>query len=192
MEHAKRRPAKHPTEPSQPKSPWFHPRTLLDKTYEIGILFKGFDGTLEIIGGVLLWVISSDTINGWTRALTEDTLAHNPHDFVATHILRYGHQLANGQKGLAVLFLLSHGIVKVAMVIALLRQKRWAYPVSLVLLILFLIYQIYLLITQNTFFMGVLTVFDVVIIWLVWREWQVAKRRWAAKAERITSVAASS
>ena len=163
---------------------WFHPKTLLDKTYEIGILIKGFDGVVEIIGGVLLWALTPDTINRWTRALTQDTLAHDPNDFVANHLLRYGHELANGHTGLAVLFLLSHGIVKVGLVTALLLQKMWAYPWAIFLLTLFLVYQVYLLITQASIWMGVLTVLDIVIIWLVWREWQEVLRRQAAKKEK--------
>ena len=72
----------------------------------------------------------------------------------------------------ALVFFLPHGVVKVGLVIALLRQKLWAYPWALVAFVLFLIYQIYLVIVHQTFLMGFLVVLDIVIIWLVWREWQ--------------------
>jgi len=161
--------------------PFFHPRTLLDKTYEIGIVIKGIDGTFEIIAGLLLWLITPATVDRVTRHLTHNTLAHDPHNALANHILSYGHQLSTGHTGIAVLFLLSHGIVKVSLVTALLLQKMWAYPWALVLLTLFLVYQAYLLITQPSFMMVLLTVLDAVIIWLVWREWHVVQQRQAAK-----------
>ncbi|HSX35633.1 MAG TPA: DUF2127 domain-containing protein [Patescibacteria group bacterium] len=156
--------------------PWFHPKTLLDKTYEIGLFIKGFDGTIELLGGVLLMVIPSSAILHLTRVLTQNELANDPHDFVASHIATFGTHLATENNTFAILFLLTHGAVKVALVAALLRQKLWAYPWALVALTLFLVYQAYLMVVKPTFGMGFLTVLDIIIIWLVWREWQKVKQ----------------
>lgn len=154
---------------------WFHPKTLLDKTYEIGIIIKGIDGALELIGGLLVLFIPRSVILHLTDVLTRNELANDPHDFFANHILKAGHSLATGSRTFAILFLLTHGAVKVGLVVALLRQKLWAYPWALVILSLFLIYQIYLLIVRTTISMGFLSVLDAIIIWLVWREWQKVK-----------------
>ncbi|HSX17342.1 MAG TPA: DUF2127 domain-containing protein [Patescibacteria group bacterium] len=160
--------------------PWFHPKSLLDKTYEIGLIIKGFDGSVELIAGILLLVIPAATIEHVVWAVTHGELATDPHDFIATHILHYGQQLASGHNLFAVLFLLTHGGVKVGLVVALLLQKLWAYPWALGALVLFLAYQVYLLVTQPTFIMAFLTFLDVAIIWLVWREWQKVKAPAAA------------
>lgn len=151
---------------------FFKPKTLLDNFYEIGIIIKGIDGTLELIGGVLLLTFSSGTILNITHTLTRTELSEDPHDFVATHILHAGTSLAHGHTGFAALFLLTHGAVKVGLVTALLLQKLWAYPWALGILVLFLIYQIYLLVAKPTLGLWFITILDVVIIWLVWREWQ--------------------
>lgn len=155
--------------------PLFHPKTLLDKTYEIGIIIKGIDGVLELIGGFLVLILSSHTITGITAFLTEDVLRDNPHNFIALRIQHAGHNLATGHTVFAAAFLLTHGLVKVVLVTCLLLNKLWAYPWALVVLTLFLIYQAYLLVTAPTFGMAFLTVLDVIIIWLVWREWQKVK-----------------
>ena len=42
---------------------WFRPRDLLDQTFEVGIILKGLDGMLEVIGGLLLLVVSPATID---------------------------------------------------------------------------------------------------------------------------------
>ncbi len=160
---------------------WFHPKTLLDKTYEIGILIKGFDGTLELIGGILLLAVPVSAFHRLTLFLTQNELANDPNDFLATHVAHIGNELSAGRDVFAILFLLTHGAVKVALVVALLMQKHWAYPWAIGALILFLVYQAYLLITRPTFFMAFLTVLDIAIIWLVWREWQQVKQRSAAK-----------
>jgi uncharacterized membrane protein len=152
--------------------PLFHPKTLLDKTYEIGILIKGIDGVLELIGGVLVLVINPHTITGITNFLTQDALENNPHNFIAVHIAKTGHHLAAGHNIFAAAFLLTHGLVKVVLVACLLLNKLWAYPWAIVVLGLFLVYQAYLLVTQPTFGMAFLTILDIIIIGLIYREWQ--------------------
>ena len=167
---------------------WFHPKTLLDKTYEIGIIIKGIDGSLELIGGLLVLCIPRSTIWHLTGALTRSELANDPHDFIASHILRAGHSLATGSRTFAILFLMTHGAVKVGLVIALLRQKLWAYPWALGALILFLGYQIYLLVVRPTISMWFLSILDAIIIWLVWREWQKVRHDHAPPSSGEVSV----
>ncbi len=152
--------------------PLFHPKTLLDKTYEIGIIIKGIDGVLELLGAILVLTISPHTINGITRFLTQDALENNPHNIIASHIAKAGHDLASGHNLVVVLFLLSHGLVKVVLVTCLLLNKLWAYPWALVILGIFTLYQMYLLITRPGFGMAFLFVLNVIIIWLIYREWQ--------------------
>lgn len=151
--------------------PLFRPQTLLDKTYEIGIIIKGIDGTLELLGGILVLALSSHTITGIAAFLTEDALRENPHNFIALRVQHVGHHLASGHTVFAAAFLITHGLVKVVLVTCLLLNKLWAYPWALVALGIFLVYQGYLLITAPTLGMAFLTVLDAVIIYLVYREW---------------------
>lgn len=157
------------------KLAWFHPKTLLDKVYEIGLVVKGIDGTAELIGGILVLSLSPGFILTATKVLVSNELNENPHNFIALHILHGGQKLAAGHNFFAAAFLLTHGLVKVVLVICLLLNKIWVYPYALGVLTLFLVYQIYALITSPGFGMVVLTVLDVIIILLVWREWQQVK-----------------
>ena len=163
--------------------PWFHPRTLLDKTYEIGIIIKGIDGTFELIGGILVLALSPSAINGITRFLTENELQEDPHNTVATHIATWGHHLASGHNIFAAAFLLTHGLVKVVLVACLLLNKLWAYPWALAVLGLFLVYQVYQLVTAPTFGMAFLSILDAIIIGLVYREWQKVRLNRSPQAE---------
>jgi uncharacterized membrane protein len=67
---------------------WFRPRDLLDQTFEVGITLKGLDGVLEVIGGLLLLVISPATIDRIVTSLTQHELSEDPHDLLATHLLK--------------------------------------------------------------------------------------------------------
>lgn len=149
----------------------FRPAGLLDWTFEIALILKGLDGVLEIVGGALLLLLSKETLNGWLRAATQHELSEDPHDFVYTHLLESGHHLLATSQTYAALYLLSHGVVKVVLVAAVLRDKLWAYPWMMGFLGAFIVYQGYLLSLGPSIGLAALTVFDIFILWLTYREY---------------------
>lgn len=168
----------------------FRPQNLLDKTYEIGIIIKGIDGVLELVGGILVLVLSPGAINGVAHFLTEHELQQDPHDFIANHILKLSQHLTHGPNYFAAAFLLTHGAVKVFLVASLLLNKLWAYPWALGVLGLFLVYQLYQMATKPTLAMAFLSVLDAVIIWLIYREWQQIKHPSANSSQDQTTAKA--
>jgi hypothetical protein len=62
---------------------WFKSRDLLDRAFQVGIILKGLNGILEIVGGVLLLVVSPETINKIVVNLTQSEFSEDPHDAVA-------------------------------------------------------------------------------------------------------------
>ena len=150
---------------------WFKSGDLLDRAFAVGIILKGLDGVLEVVGGGLLLVISPTTIDQLSRTLTQHELSEDPHDFLATHLLHAAGSLTGSSLELGAAYLLLHGVVKIVLVAALLRDKIWAYPWMIAFLIVFIVYQIY----RMTFALSVglvgLTAFDVVVVWLTYREY---------------------
>ncbi len=73
-------------------------------------------------------------------------------------------------------YLLSHGVVKLALVAELLRNKLWAYPASLIVLGLFILYQIYRFYYTQSVGLVVLTVFDLIVMVLIWHEYGLMRR----------------
>jgi uncharacterized membrane protein len=167
---------------------WFKPTSVLDKTYEIGIALKGLDGALEVLGGFLLLLIKPSTINHLVVLLTQRELAQDPHDFIATHLLHSGQHLATGGTIFAVIYLWGHGIIKLVVVIALLRNKLWAYPFSFVTLGLFVAYQTYQIARDHSIGLILLTVFDLFIIWLIWREYKQVRAKKPAPTQQQSTL----
>lgn len=149
----------------------FRARDPLDRIFEIGIILKGLDGVLEVIGGLLLLAVTPATIDRMTVRLTQHELSEDPNDFIASHLLRYTHGLIGSAVTFAAAYLLAHGIVKIVLVAALLRNQAWAYPWMIGFLLLFIGYQVYRLALSPTFWLTALTIFDALIVWLTWREW---------------------
>lgn len=155
----------------------FTPRDWLDRVFAIGIIGKGLNGVAELVGGVLLLFLTPDRVHHVVVALTQGELSEDPGDLIATRLLH----TADGLTGNAVLFgsiyLLAHGIVKIALVVALLLNKIWAYPWMIAVLLLFIAYQLYRIALNPTAGLIALTVFDVVIVALTWREYGRQRQR---------------
>jgi uncharacterized membrane protein len=160
----------------------FKARGALDRIFEIGIILKGLDGVLETIGGLLLLVVTPATINSLLSRLTQHELSEDPNDFIASHLLGYAHGLTGTAVTFAALYLLVHGIVKIVLVAALLRNQIWAYPWMIGFLLTFIGYQLYRLVLSPTLGLSALTIFDAAIAWLTWREW---RKQTANRAGRV-------
>jgi uncharacterized membrane protein len=155
---------------------WFKPRGLLDTTFEVSIILKGLDGLLELVGGLLLLAVSPATIGQLITRLTQHELDKDPHDVIATRLLHFGNGLTGSAVRFAAAYLLVHGIVKVFLVVALLRNKLWAYPWLIFTLVVFIGYQLYRIALVPSAWLIALTVFDAFVVWLTWREWQKQRR----------------
>jgi uncharacterized membrane protein len=162
----------------------------LDKTFKIGLVLKGLDGVLEVIGGILLLFLSPQAIQHFVRVLTAHELSEDPHDLIARSLLHTTAHLSHGTTLFGAIYLLSHGIAKIVLVALVLKDKLWAYPWLIGLLLAFIAYQLYQ-ITAVRFSIGLalLTVFDAVLVWLTWREYR-AKR--AKQHQARAAVAAPS
>lgn len=147
-------------------------KSFLLGTFRTGITLKGIDGLLEAVGGVLLWFIKPESL-GWTlQQVFQHELSRDPHDFIAVHLLRTSEMLLSTNRLFPSLFLLSHGIAKVVLVIALWMKELWAYPATILVFSAFSAYQIYRCSHTHSIALFILTIFDVVVIGLTWQQWR--------------------
>ncbi|HSX47672.1 MAG TPA: DUF2127 domain-containing protein [Patescibacteria group bacterium] len=152
-------------------------KTRLDKIFEVSLILKGLDGVLELLGGFVLAFISPASINHIVRLLTQNELSENKHDFISTHIIAYSHHISSSTLTFGAIYLILHGIVKIVLVTAVLKEELWAYPWMMAFLIIFIIYQIYRLIIKYSFGLVLLTAFDIFIVVLTFIEYKKHKLR---------------
>jgi uncharacterized membrane protein len=155
----------------------------LDTTFKVGLVLKGLDGILELAGGILLLFLSPQAIQHLVRALTAHELSEDPHDLIARYLLHTTAHLSHGTTVFGAIYLLSHGIAKIVLVALVLKDKLWAYPWLIGLLLAFIGYQLYR-ITAVHFSIGLtlLTVFDAFLVWLTWREYRSKRAQQRARA----------
>jgi uncharacterized membrane protein len=121
---------------------------------------KGAHAVIECAGGIALALVSTSTIADRVNALPQDELIEDPKDLVATHMLAMAQNLSIETKHFYAFYLLSHGIVKLLLVIGLLKGTLWSYPVSLIVLGLFIVYRLYRFTYTHGAGLIVLTAFD--------------------------------
>jgi uncharacterized membrane protein len=153
---------------------------IIHTTFKWGIIAKGIDGLFEIIGGVLLLLLRPETIGHLVLLLTQHELSTDPRDIIANYLLRSAGHLSETAKLFGSLYLLSHGIIKILLVISLLNRKLWAYPAAIIFFILFIVYQLYRYSFSHSPWMIFLSVFDGAIVALTWAEYKFISGKTAA------------
>ena len=152
-------------------------QTLLDRTFWVALILKGLDGVLEIVGGVSLVLVSPAQLGQLARFLTQHEISEDPHDLIANTLLHLTSGLTGGATLFGAIYLLLHGLVKVVLVLAILKDKLWAYPWMVAFLLAFILYQGYQLIVKISWGLVLLTAFDIFIVVLTIREYGNHRRR---------------
>jgi uncharacterized membrane protein len=140
---------------------------ILHGTFRASILFKGIDGVLELIGGLVLAFVSSAYVSRVVEAVFRHELAQDPADFIANYLVHVAQTLSISSQMFGATYLLVHGAIKVTIVVSLWREDLKAYPIAGVVLVLFVIYQVFRLFSHFSALLLLLTVVDVVIIALL-------------------------
>ncbi len=148
----------------------------IHQIFEVSVLLKGAHAVIECIGGLALYLVSTNAVTALVNMFTQEELVEDPNDFLATQLLGLAQNLSVGTKQFYAFYLLSHGVIKLFLVIGLLRNKLWSYPASLAALALFIVYQLYRFSYTYSFGLIVLTIFDLFVMALIWHEYWLVRR----------------
>lgn len=147
----------------------------IHELFQVSVLLKGAHAVIECFGGIALALTSTAAIRAWVDRLTQDELLRDRGDWVASHMLAWAQGFSIQTQHFYAFYLLSHGVVKLALVVGLLMGRLWAYPASLGVMSLFIAYQLYRYSYTHGLGLIVLTVFDLVVIALIWHEYRLIR-----------------
>jgi uncharacterized membrane protein len=148
----------------------------IHRIFDFSVALKGLHALIEIIGGLALYLVSTETIVGLINSYSQDELIEDPQDFVATHLLKFAEGFSVEKHDFYAFYLLSHGLVKLVVVAGLLREKLWAYPASFVVFGAFIAYQLYRYSYTHDVSLILLSIFDLFVIALAVHEYRLVKR----------------
>jgi uncharacterized membrane protein len=154
----------------------------VDRLFRIALVIKGIDGALELIGAVLVLAVSGDLVSRLVSEILARDLIGPPDGTLARHLVSGTAEFTSGNRTFAVVYLGLHGVLKLALVVALLRKWERAYPVAVVVLGVFVVYEIYRAFHTGSILLPFLAALDVAIIVLVVREYLALRRERLAEA----------
>lgn len=143
--------------------------------FEIGVILKGLNALLEIVGGLAILFINQTSIIKIVFFLTQEELSEDPKDVIANYLVHTAKQFSISTQHFLVLYLLIHGLIKGLLIYGLLKKKIWSYPVSIIVFGIFIIYQLARYYYTSSLWLIVLSIFDLIVVFLIWHEYQQIK-----------------
>lgn len=149
----------------------------LHLVFEIALIFKGVLALLEIIGGILAYFITQQFLLRLILSITHEELLEDPRDIVAHYLIQSAQDFSITSQQFISFYLLSHGVIKLALIAGLLREKFFYYPLAIVIFALFILYQLFRLAVTHSVWLIPITLLDAVVIWLTWHEYRYLRQR---------------
>jgi uncharacterized membrane protein len=146
-----------------------------ERLFKAALILKGIDGAVELAGAVVLLLVPAATVDRLVAEVVSRDMLGPPDGFLARHLMAGTAEFAAGNRTFVLVYLGLHGVVKLALVWALLRKWRPAYPVAAAVLGVFVGYELLRAFHTGSVVLPFLAALDVVIIVLVMREYRLLR-----------------
>ncbi|MFL6764315.1 MAG: DUF2127 domain-containing protein [Sphingomicrobium sp.] len=134
----------------------------IHQIFVISVAAKGLHALIEIAGGLTLTLLGADTLARWLDEIDRG-------GWLERHF-------PLSEQQFYAFYLLSHGLIKAALVAGLLREKLWAYPAAIAVFGGFIAYQLYRYSYTHEIGLIVLSIFDLFVIALAVHEYRLLRR----------------
>ncbi len=147
-------------------------RGALHRLFELSLVLKGLFAALESLTGLALLYTTNAAIQNGIAWLVHRELIEDPRDPGARWVLELASRFNADSQHFYAVYLLGHGLIKLAVVLLLARRISAAYPLAIAVFSGFVLYQLHRWTLTQSPAMLALSVFDLLVIWLTWREWR--------------------
>lgn len=152
-------------------------RRMLRLAFLTAVAIKGLDGLIETLAGIAVAILGTEGIYFFVIRFTAPELDLHPAS-KTIHLLRHGaSDLTHMSSRFVVIWLLVHGILKLALAIELLRDRSWIFPVAALILSGFVAFMAYKLSIHYSPWLLAFAMFDFVTVLLVLNEWRSHRMR---------------
>jgi len=135
--------------------------------YHLGLWIKAAQAFLEIVAGILFYVINTNKLTTFILAVAHGEITESPHGMLPNLLIKSVDQFSLAGKYFIAFYLLSHGVVKLFIIVGLFLKKPWAYPVSVVGFSILIFYQTYHFFMNHSLALILFTIMDLIILGLI-------------------------
>ena len=157
------------------------PHGLFHDVFDIVVILKGLNGLVEIASGPGLLLIKAGTIMEWVQWLTQSELLQDPHDLLATSLEKWAMNFGHDAQVFAGLYLLAHGVVKLALAVLLFKERPWVFPLAFILFTALVAFSLDRLFIHWSWALTAFIAFDLFTIGIIAREWRALERLKSSK-----------
>lgn len=154
----------------------------LHRVFEVSLVLKAVFAVAEILAGIAAYFVTQQFLFRLVERMTREELLEDPRDFIANYLFQSAQHFSVSARNFTAVYLLSHGVIKLWLIIGLLRQKHGYYPVAMAIFGLFIVYQLYRLSLTHSLWLLVITAVDVLVIGLTWHEYRYLRARVSQRA----------
>lgn len=151
-------------------------KILIHNLFRISIFLKGIFAFIELIFGASLFFIASNSLLKTVYTIFGHELAQDSTDIFVNFLLNLFSSFSPSLKIFFAIYLLTHSLIKLGLIIALWKEELWAYPLSEIIFILFIVYQAYRYAKHPSIYLALLTFLDIFVIILIYLEYAALKR----------------
>jgi uncharacterized membrane protein len=151
-------------------------KPILHHIFRISVIIRSLDGLLDLFAGFMLLIFNSSTIYALINKLFYYELAEDPNDIVANYLFDIIQNLSVSTKLFGAIYLLIHGLVKIGVGFALVKNKIHHYLLTGIVLGLFTLYEIYRLFHTYSLVLLFLIIVDLFILSMMHREYLKLKK----------------
>jgi uncharacterized membrane protein len=144
--------------------------------FEWSLWLKAIFALSEILAGLAAYFVPQQFFLAFVLWVTRQEFVEDLHDLVANFLLHAVQNISVGAQKFAAVYLLAHGVVKLWLIVGLLRERLWYFPVSIAVFGLFIAYQAYRYTFTHSVFLLLITALDVVVIAITWHEYRYLRR----------------
>ena len=144
--------------------------------FQVTLLCKGVFTAAEIVAGIGTYFVTQEIVLQAVARLTRVEMLQGPHDVIANYLSTSAQHFSVSTRNFTAAYLLSHGVVKLWLIVGLLRERIWYYPLAIAVFAAFILYQLYRYSLSHSPWLIAITVVDLVVIALTWHEYRYLRR----------------
>ncbi len=153
------------------------------QAFRLSLVIKASFAALEILAGVFSMFVTQDRLLRLMLYVTQNERAEDASDRLSHALIQYAQQFSINQQHFIILYLLTHGLLKLLLILGLLKKKLWCYPLAIAIFALFIDYQMGRYAVTHSLWLLIMTALDVIVIGLTWYEWNYLKKQEARRAD---------
>jgi uncharacterized membrane protein len=149
----------------------------LHLAFEVTLVLKAVFAVVETLAGIGTCFLTRQLLFRLVERITREELLEDPRDFIANYLLHSAQHFSVSTRNFTAVYLLAHGVIKLWLIIGLLRQRLWYYPVAMAIFGLFIVYQLYRFTLTHSIWLVLITAVDLLVIVLTWHEYRYLRAR---------------